>query len=264
MDSLTLNQYLKTAEKAAHLAGKLILEYRGSAVISEKSVNNLVTEADYKAQEAIIKTIRESYPDHSIIAEEKDLTAKKDAEHLWIIDPLDGTNNFAHNIPHYCVSIAYASFGQVMAGVVFDPERKEMFTAVQNEGAYLNEKSIRVSKAMSLQEAVIATGFYYDRGSMMRKTLDSIEKLFENNIHGMRRFGSAALDLCWVACGRFDAYFEYNLSVWDFAAGMLLIEEAGGIINDHSGDKISLNSTGIAVSNSRFHDQFLDIVGWSG
>ena len=264
MDSITLNQYLKIAENAARIAGKVILEYRGSAVISEKSLNNLVTEADYKAQEAVIKIIRENYPDHSIIAEEKDLTAKKDAKHLWIIDPLDGTNNFAHNIPHYCVSIAYASFGRVMAGVVFDPERKEMFTAVQNEGAYLNKNSIRVSKAMSLQEAVIATGFYYDRGSMMRKTLNSIEKLFENNVHGMRRFGSAALDLCWVACGRFDAYFEYNLSVWDFAAGILIIEEAGGKINDHKGNKISLNSTGIAVSNNRFHDQFLDIVGWNG
>ncbi len=263
MDSLTLNQYSKTAEKAAHIAGKLILGLRGSTVISEKSVNNLVTEADYKAQEAIIRTIRESYPDHSIIAEEKDLTAKRDAEHLWIIDPLDGTNNFAHNIPHYCVSIAYSSFGQVMTGVVFDPERKEMFTAVRNEGAHLNKTPIQVSIAKSLQDAVIATGFYYDRGDMMRKTLDSIEKLFESNIHGMRRFGSAALDLCWVACGRFDAYFEYNLSVWDFAAGMLILEEAGGKLNDQKGEKLDLNSSGIAVSNGKFHDRFLEIVSWN-
>lgn len=262
MDSLGLNQYLQTAEKAAHNAGELVLGCRGSTVISEKSVNNLVTETDYKAQEVIIKTVLENFPMHSIIAEEKDHSAKKDAKHLWIIDPLDGTNNFAHNIPHYCISIAYASFGQVMAGVVFDPERKEMFTAVRNEGAYLNKTPIQVSKTESLQEAVIATGFYYDRGHMMRKTLSSIEKLFENNVHGIRRFGSAALDLCWVACGRFDAYFEYNLSVWDFAAGILIIEEAGGKTNDHKGDKINLNSTGIAVSNNKFHDQFLDIIRW--
>lgn len=264
MDSLTLNEHLKAAEKAAHIAGKVILGYRGSTVISEKSLNNLVTEADYKAQEAIIETISENFPDHNIIAEEKDLSAKKDAEHLWIIDPLDGTNNFAHNIPHYCVSIAYANFGQAMAGVVFDPERKEMFTAIRNEGAYLNKTPIQVSKAEYLYEAVIATGFYYDRGSMMRKTLDSIEKLFESNIHGIRRFGSAALDLCWVACGRFDAYFEYNLSVWDFAAGMLILDEAGGKLNDQKAQKLDLNSTGIAVSNGKFHDQFLAIVGWNG
>jgi len=263
MDSLTLSQYLKTAEKAARIAGKLILGYRGNADISEKSANNLVTEADYKAQEAIIKTIRESYPDHSIIAEEKDLTAKWDAEHLWIIDPLDGTNNFAHNIPHYCVSIAYANFGHVKAGIIFDPERKEMFTALKGEGAFLNKIPISVSQAQSLQEAVVATGFYYDRGDMMRKTLDSIEKLFESNVHGMRRFGSAALDLCWVACGRFDAYFEYNLSVWDFAAGMLIIEEAGGKLNDQKAQNLDLNSTGIAVSNGKFHDHFLEIVSWN-
>ncbi len=262
MDNLTPREYLKTAEKAAHIAGKIILGYRGNSIISEKSTNNLVTEADFKAQEAIIDLIMEHFPNHSIIAEERDISAKKDAEHLWIIDPLDGTNNFAHNIPHYCISIAYASFGQVNTGVVFDPERKEMFTAIRNEGAYLNNTPIRVSKTKQLREAVIATGFYYDRGSMMRKTLDSIENLFENNIHGMRRFGSAALDLCWVACGRFDAYFEYNLSVWDFAAGMLVVDEAGGKTNDHRGDRISLNSTGIAVSNSRIHEQFLDIVAW--
>lgn len=162
MDSLTLNQHLGIAEKAAHIAGNLITGYRGSAGISEKSVSNLVTEADYKAQEAIV-----------------------------------------------------------------------------------------------------ATGFYYDRGSMMRKTLKSIEKLFENNIHGIRRFGSAALDLCWVACARFDAYFEYNLSIWDFAAGMLILKEAGGKLNDQKGDKFDLNSTGIAVSNGKFHDRFLKIVSLS-
>lgn len=263
MEPLTLKQYQETAEKAARRAGELILGYRGSAIISEKSLNNLVTEADYKAQEAIVKTILDNYPDHSIIAEEKDLSAKRDSDNLWIIDPLDGTNNFAHNIPHYCISIAFARSGQIMGGVVFDPERDEMFTSVKGEGAFLNKNPINVSKAQSLQEAVVATGFYYDRGSMMRKTLDSIEKLFENNIHGMRRFGSAALDLCWVACARFDAYFEYNLSIWDFAAGMLILEEAGGKLNDQKGDELTLNSTGIAVSSGKFHDQFLNIVSWN-
>ncbi len=263
MATSKLNQYLKTAEKAALKAADLILKHRGSAVSSEKSLNNLVTEADYKAQEAIIEVISESYPDHSIIAEEKDLTANVDSENLWIIDPLDGTNNFAHNIPHYCISLAFAQIGRVMTGVIYDPERDEMFAAIRNEGACLNKSPISVSRTKSLQESVVATGFYYDRGIMMRKTLQSIENLFDNNIHGIRRFGSAALDLCWVACGRFDAYFEYNLSVWDFAAGMLILRESGGKINDQKGEEINLNSTGIAASNGNFHEHFLKVVSWN-
>ena len=255
---------IRAAREAARRAGKIIMEKLGKTPVSEKAKNNLATEADLSAQEAIIETIGSYFPEHGIMAEEQDLSEKKDAANLWIIDPLDGTNNFAHNIPHFCVSIAYARYGEVVAGIVFDPVRSEMFSASLGDGACLNGDPIRVSDASSLREAVVATGFYYDRGMIMRKTLGSIEKLFEANVHGIRRFGSAALDLCWVACGRFDAYFEYELSTWDFAAGMLIAGEAGGRCSDRKGDPLDLNSNGIAVSNGKFHREFLAVVSLSG
>lgn len=253
---------LEVAEQAARKAGKVVLGLQGHALISEKGTNNLVTDADLASQEAIIKIIESNYPDHSIIAEEQDLKVKKGAAEQWIIDPLDGTNNFAHNIPHLCISVAYACSGLVEAGVVYDPVRDELFTARRGKGAFMNGIPISVSEAQSLAEAVVATGFYYDRGRIMRKTLKSIEQLFEANVHGIRRLGSAALDLCWVACGRFDAYFEYTLSVWDFAAGMLILKEAEGLLTDQEGKKLDLNSTGITVSNGNFHNEFISVVGW--
>lgn len=258
------NIHIKVAQEAACMAGKIIIEQLGNTSVSEKTDNNLVTETDIAAQETIIKKIYDHFPNHGIIAEEQDLSGKYGVPDLWIIDPLDGTNNFAHTIPHFSISIAYARSGQVVMGTIFDPARNEMFAASRNRGSYLNNIPISVSDTNSLQEAIIATGFYYDRGSIMRKTLDSIEKLFEANIHGIRRFGSAALDLCWVACGRFDAYFEYNLSTWDFAAGMLILDEAGGRCTNQAGDRLNLNSTGIAVSNGKFHEEFLNVVSWKG
>lgn len=264
MMNSSFTQQLALAEAAARRAGEIILAFQGNISISEKANNNLVTEADLAAQEAIIELIRKHYPGHSILAEELDLQASSSATDLWIIDPLDGTNNFAHNIPHFSVSIAYARSGRVMAGVVFDPVRDEIFCAEEGKGAFLNGVPIRVSEAKTLQEAVVVTGFYYDRGAIMRKTLASIEKLFKANIHGIRRFGSAALDLCWVACGRFDAYFEYQLSPWDFAAGMLIIEQAGGRCSDQAGRPLDLNSQGLAVSNGAIHQQFIKVVGWDG
>lgn len=254
------SQQLQTAKEAARRAGKIILEQQGSALVSEKENNNLVTETDFSAQEMILEVIGRHFPQHSIIAEENDLAASSSAADLWIIDPLDGTNNFAHNIPHFSVSIAYARSGTVLAGVVYDPVRNELFSAARDEGAFMNNRPIKVSAASSLKESIIATGFYYDRGEMMRRTLNSIEKLFGENVHGIRRFGSAALDLCWVACGRFDAYFEYKLSTWDFAAGMLILEEAGGHCSDQKGRDLNLDSTGIIVSNGKFHDAFLGVV----
>lgn len=250
------------AEKAARLAGKIVIDLQGTAAITEKANSNLVTEADLAAQDAIVSMIEQQFPGHSIIAEENDLQANINDPHLWIIDPLDGTNNYAHKIPQFCISIAYACSGKVVAGVVFDPSRGEMFTALKGGGAHVNDQPINVSNRSSLQEAIIATGFYYDRGEMMRKTLASIEKLFAANIHGIRRFGAAALDLCWVACGRFDAFFEYHLSIWDFAAGMLIVEEAGGHCTDHKGEGLTLDSTGLTVSNGKFHEALLKIIDW--
>ncbi len=258
----SFGQELQVAREAARRAGEIIMEQQGKASVAEKGKDNLVTEADLAAQEAIIKIIRRHFPEHDIMAEESEATAKSDAAHLWIIDPLDGTNNFAHTIPHFSVSIAYARSGRVLAGVIFDPPREEMFTAARDAGAFLNDHPLRVSATGSLREAIVATGFYYDRDVIMRKTLAAIEKLFAANIHGIRRFGSAALDLSWVACGRFDAFFEYSLATWDFAAGMLIIEEAGGRCTDHKGEPLDLNSKGIAVSNGQFHEDFLKVIAW--
>jgi len=253
---------IKIAETAARQAGEIIINKKGLSSFSEKGNNNLVTEADYAAQETIIKIISDKYTGHSFIAEENDISANINEPDLWIIDPLDGTNNYAHQIPHFSISIAYARYGKVEAGVVFDPERGELFSAAKDMGASLNGKRIAVSRASSLQEAIVATGFYYDRGEMMKKTLSSIEKLFAQNIHGIRRFGSAALDLCWVACGRFDAYFEYKLSVWDFAAGLLIVNEAGGCCSDQKRNQLTLSSPGIVASNGILHNDLLDIVSW--
>ena len=259
---VNLNQLHLLAREAVRKAGILVLEKQFSPSISLKAENNLVTEADLAAQDLIIELIKGRFPEHSIIAEEDDLEAKNNDPHLWIIDPLDGTNNFAHAIPHFSISLAYARSGQVQVGVIYDPSRDEMFSASLAGGAYLNDSSIKVSRVPSLNEAIVATGFYYDRGEIMRNTLSSIEKLFEANVHGVRRFGSAALDLCWVACGRFDAYFEYKLSIWDFAAGMLIVKEAGGECSDHFGNQLILDSAGIAVSNGRLHKELLDIVAY--
>lgn len=262
--SVVFDDCLQVAVKAARRAGRLILDSQGTAAVSEKATNNLVTEADIASQEMIIAMIREYFPGHGIVAEEQDMFACGNNENLWIIDPLDGTNNYAHAIPHYCISLAFARNGCVEVGVVYDPVREEMFTARRGRGAFLNEKPIAVSTAASLDQAIVATGFYYDRGRIMRKTLNSIEKLFESNVQGIRRQGSAALDLCWVACGRFDAYFEYTLSTWDFAAGMLIVNEAGGRCTDQEGIVLDLNSTGVTVSNGLIHEVFLSLVGWSG
>ncbi|MBI9109247.1 MAG: inositol monophosphatase [Spirochaetales bacterium] len=254
-----IKNILKTAEEAAIRAGEIILQYFNNAKINEKGAGNLVTEADLKSEEAIRKIILKSFPSHSILGEEEGGEENMNAVNLWVIDPLDGTNNYAHGLPMFSVSIAYAEKGEVMAGLVFNPLLKETFTAVKGGGAFLNGKPIKVSNR-SLSEALIGTGFYYDRGPIMRSTLGSIQRLFENGIHGIRRSGSAALDLSYVAAGRLDAYFEYKLGVWDFAAGMLILNEAGGDCRDASGKPLSLFSTTFAVCNGVFSDELIDLV----
>lgn len=252
---------LALALKAAQKAGQIIMELRDRPVIDSTQSHNLVTDADLAAQEVIIDTIKEKYPGHLFMAEEGDVVAKESADHLWVIDPLDGTNNYAHGIPQFCTSIAYARKGLVEVGVVFDPTRLEMYSAVRGQGAFLNGEKISVYCNKTLPQAMIVTGFYYDRGALMRKTLSSMEKLFTLNVRGIRRFGSAALDLCWVACGRFDAYFEYQLSAWDFAAGMLLVQEAGGRCTDAQNSPLKLdNKLGILASNDLLHDSLSAVV----
>lgn len=253
---------LKAAVDAAREAGRLVTEMRGTADIEEKSKNNLVTSADVAAEEAIVSIIKRKFPTHSFLAEERHESTPCDADNLWVIDPLDGTNNYAHGIPHFSISIAYAIKGDVQLGVVFDPLRDECFTAIKGEGAFLNGKKIVASRCDRLDRSIIATGFAYDRGRVMEKTLEAIHGLFVSNIRGIRRQGSAALDMCWVACGRFEGYFEYLLSVWDYAAGMLIVREAGGICDDRNGDSLDLTATSVAASNAGIHRDFLEKVRW--
>lgn len=255
-------QILETATAAAQKAGRLIVDMRTNAKVSAKASNNLVTEADLKAEALIVDTIHSRFPDHGIYAEETAERADPEGEHVWIIDPLDGTNNYAHGIPHYSVSIAYAERGEVLAGVVFDPLRDELFAASRGKGAALNGEPIQVSDVDRLTGAVIATGFFYDRGEIMRRTLSSLQTLFDRNIQGMRRSGSAALDLAYVACGRFEGFFEYQLSLWDYAAGWILVREAGGRCVDPRGADLTVHSGAVVGANAAIHDALVEAVSY--
>src|SRR5690606_5223379 len=178
-----------------------------------------------------------------------------------IVDPLDGTNNFAHRIPHFAVSIAYYHNGSPVCGVVYNPLRDDWFTAVRGEGAWYNGQPARVSDERRLDQALVGVGFYYDRGAMMEATLAAIRDLFRCQIHGIRRFGTASLDLCQVGMGMFGAYFEFQLSPWDFAAGRLFVEQAGGRVTTCLGDALPLQKTTLLASNRLLHDAVLRVIG---
>ncbi|MBN1761340.1 MAG: inositol monophosphatase [Chitinispirillaceae bacterium] len=254
---------LEIAENGAKKAGQIIKMLLGKVRISEKGLNyNLVTEADTAAEKCIIDYIRTVYPEDGILGEETASNTKVEDNRVWIIDPLDGTTNFAHNIPHFSVSIAFAEKGIVRCGVVFNPMYDECFTAVAGGGAWCNGEPIRVSTVSTCSRSVIGTGIYYERGPIMLRTLDSIRKLLSANIQGIRRTGSAALDLCYVACGRFDGYFEYRLSVWDFAAGALIVREAGGTCTDTDGGERGLHSKGVFSNNGLIHEEMFGFAGW--
>jgi myo-inositol-1(or 4)-monophosphatase len=255
---------MKTARAAAERAGECLMQMQGTAEVNQKETsNNLVTQADLEAERLITEAIRAEFPDHSFLLEEGQSTGTAEADHLWIIDPLDATNNYAHGIPHFCVSIAYAEKGVIQLGVILDPIRKECFHAERGKGAFMNDTPIHVTDSHKLEECIVGTGFYYDRGALMEKTLNSIHTLFSRNIRGIRRMGSAAIDLCWVANGRFDAFFEYQLAPWDYSAGKIIIEEAGGICTDRSGAPLEIDSRSVIVANPHVHGLILDAVKWS-
>jgi myo-inositol-1(or 4)-monophosphatase len=251
----------KTAIKAAKEAGKIILHYY-SKNINAKSKGNtydLVTEADLAAENKIISIIKNRFPNHSLLAEESGEETHK-SDYCWIIDPLDGTNNFYHKFPMFCVSIALYKKGKPLIGVVFDPLKNELFYAEKSKGAFLNNKKIVVSTVNSLSESLLALGFYYERGSVMRKTLGQMKKFFYENVHGLRRTGSAALDLCYTACGRFEGYWELKLNPWDYAAGSLILTESGGRITDVQGKRYNLMMKNVAASNGKIHKDMIRIL----
>jgi myo-inositol-1(or 4)-monophosphatase len=250
-----------TALKAAKEAGKIILSYYSKNVnaVSKGSTYNLVTKADIASENKIISIIKNKFPGHSILTEESGEEIHK-SDYCWVIDPLDGTNNFYHKFPMFCVSIALYKKGKPLIGVVFDPLRKELFYAGKNEGAFLNNKKIKVSGTNKLSKSLLAVGFYYERGSLMRKSLDQMKRFFCEDVHGIRRAGSAALDICYTACGRFDGYWELHLNPWDYAAGSLIVMEAGGKITDTQGQKYNLMMKNIVASNGKIHKDMIRVL----
>lgn len=248
------------AEEAARAAGAVLSKYhREGVTIRSKDIANLVSDADIEAERTIVEVIRRAFPDHAVLGEEEH-QADTSAEHLWVVDPLDGTTNFAHKIPHVAVSVAYVHRGETQCGVVFNPIRGDLFTTIRGQGAYYNGQRAGVSESARLDESLIGVGFYYDRGAMMEATLAAIRDLFHQNIHGIRRFGTAALDLCMVGVGMHGAYFEYQLSPWDFAAGRLFVEEAGGLVTNAQGGPLRLEKSSILASNGQLHQSVLQVV----
>ena len=248
------------AEAAARAGGAVAARYfRDGVTMRSKDVANLVSDADVEAEHAIAAAIRATYPDHAILGEEA-YAGDATAEHLWVVDPIDGTNNFAHGIPHFAVSVAYYHRGAAQCGVIFNPVRDEWSTAVRGQGAFHGGRSARVQAATRLDEAIVGVGFYYDRGAMMEATLAAIGDLKRRQIHGIRRFGTASLDLVAVGLGWYGAYFEYELSPWDFAAGRLFVEEAGGTVTDARGGPLPLAKSSILASNGALHPATLEVV----
>jgi len=251
---------LNVAVEAAKAGGEVVARYfREGVTVRSKESYNLVSDADIQSEEAIGRVIRKAFPEHAILGEE---SFKEDAgaEHLWVVDPLDGTNNFAHGIPHFAVSIAYCRKGKPECGVVFNPVRDEWYTAVRGEGAFAGPERLEVAGSRELTEVLVAVGFYYDRGRMMEATLRAIGDLFRRHVHGIRRFGTASLDLCQVAQGRFGAFFEYMLAPWDFAAGVLIVSEAGGRISTCRGETLPLEKSSLLATNGHVHQQVLEVV----
>jgi myo-inositol-1(or 4)-monophosphatase len=249
------------AKEAARRGGRLVASLLGKTAVEQKgSSYNLITEADRKAEELIAAFLLSETPGCALLGEEEHRNGKLMADRLWIIDPLDGTTNFAHAIPHFGISIAYAEKGAVAAAAVYDPMRDELFAASAGRGARCNGQRIQVSKSSRLPQSLIATGFYYDRGITMEKTLRALHRLYREDIRCMRRMGAASLDLAWLACGRFDGYFEYTLSPWDFAAGLLVVLEAGGRASGPDGSPADLSSGGLICSNGLIHERLLACV----
>ena len=252
----------KVAACAARAGGAVLMERFGHACEREKSPRHFVTDADVASEQAIIAEIERYFPDHGIVGEETRRDQAAWNRDVWIVDPLDATNNYAFGIPHFCVSIAYARSGQVEVAHILDPVTGDVFTARRGGGACLNGVAIRVANRADPSAWMVATGFAYERDGTMQQTLATIERLFGHEVRGIRRMGSAALDLAWVACGRFDAFFEYRLSPWDYAAGWLLVEEAGVACRDRAGRPMSLASESIIAAGTASIDRAVEMTSW--
>jgi myo-inositol-1(or 4)-monophosphatase len=261
--SQALHPMLNVAVIAARKAGSIINRASldlDQLKVSTKSANDFVTEVDHKAEEAIIETLLTAYPGHGILAEESGRThGAKNSEYVWIIDPLDGTTNFIHGLPFYAVSIALAYRDQVQQAVVYDPTRNDLFYASKGRGAFLNDKRLRVSKRTRMSESLIGTGFPFRKGDNFQRYVKMFTEIMQN-CAGVRRPGAAALDLCYVAAGYYDGFFETGLSPWDIAAASLMITEAGGLIGNFTGESDFLYQREVVAGNPKVYGQMVSIL----
>ena len=258
--SANLHPMLNVAIKAARAAGAIInraaLDIE-SVRVSTKQINDFVTDVDQKAEEVIIETLLTAYPAHGILAEESGSEhGAQGSDFVWIIDPLDGTTNFIHGFPVYCVSIALAVNGKVEQAVVYDPTRNDIFCATKGRGAYMNDRRIRVSKRTQLKECLISTGFPYRPGDKLKQHLSMLGDIISQTA-GVRRPGAAALDLAYVAAGFSDGFFESGLQPWDVAAGSLLVTEAGGLVGNYTGESEFLHENECVAANPRIYGQMV-------
>jgi myo-inositol-1(or 4)-monophosphatase len=254
---------LNIAVKAARAAGSIINRAALDVerlTITAKGVNDFVTEVDQAAEEAVIETLLTAYPGHAILAEESGRTrGAKDSEFLWIIDPLDGTTNFIHGFPVYAVSIALAFRGKIEQAVVYDPTRNDLFFASKGRGAFLNDRRLRVSKRTRLADSLIGTGFPFRKGDNFKRYVEMFEQVMQH-CAGVRRPGAAALDLCYVAAGWYDGFFETGLSPWDVAAGSLIITEAGGLVGNFTGEADFLYQREAVAGNPKVYGQLVQML----
>ncbi len=261
--SQALHPMLNIAIKAARAAGAIINRAALDVEVLKvgtKGPNDFVSEVDRKAEEVIIQTVLEAYPGHGILAEESGREhGARNSESVWIIDPLDGTTNFLHGFPVYAVSIALAYRGQVQQAVVYDPTRNDLFYASKGRGAFLNDRRLRVSKRTRLSDALIGTGFPFRKGDNFKRYVKMFEEVMQS-CAGLRRPGAAALDLCYVAAGYYDGFFETGLQPWDAAAGSLMITEAGGLIGNFTGESDYLYQREVVAGNPKVYGQLVSIL----
>ncbi len=254
-----LNVAIKAARAAGAIINRAALDVE-AVRISQKQVNDFVTEVDHASEAAIIETLLTAYPGHGILAEESGQQhGNPNSDHIWIIDPLDGTTNFIHGFPVYCVSIALAVRGKVEQAVVYDPTRNDLFTATRGRGAYVNERRIRVSKRTDLRQCLISTGFPFRPGDNFQNYLAMMSDVMQRTA-GLRRPGAAALDLAYVAAGFTDGFFETGLSPWDVAAGSLLVTEAGGLIGNFTGESDFMEQRECLAANPRVYAQLVPVL----
>ncbi|RBW46433.1 inositol-1-monophosphatase [Psychromonas sp. B3M02] len=257
-----MHPMLNIAIRAARNAGKVIVkgyENLESVEVEEKSLNDYVSSVDKEAELAIIGTLRKSYPDHSFVAEESGIDNGKDTDHQWIIDPLDGTTNFIRGIPHFAVSIALKIKGRTEVGIVFDPIRNELFSAVRGQSAQINGYRTRTSSVPKLTGTLLATGFPFKQKYNLEAYLNIFQDFF-NDVADMRRGGSAALDLAYVAAGRMDGFWEFGLKPWDIAAGELLLKESGAMMTDFNGGNDYFKSGDVVAANPKLLKEMLTVI----